>query len=149
MFMKKCILVLFAFFMSMALHAQNWNANISTAVKEASQNNKKILLFFTVENQCENCTKLEQNIFKSDDFIAFANENYVLVKIKFSYNSASNLSEEEVKQNLLIVEKYNKDGFFPLVVVLNKEAKKLGNIGVYKNETPSQYIALLHSIEKI
>lgn len=149
MFMKKCILVLFAFFMSMALHAQNWNANISTAVKEASQNNKKILLFFTVENQCENCTKLEQNIFKSDDFIAFANENYVLVKIKFSYNSASNLSEEEGKQNLLIVEKYNKDGFFPLVVVLNKEAKKLGNIGVYKNETPSQYIALLHSIEKI
>ncbi len=149
MFMKKCILVLFAFFMSMALHAQNWNANISTAVKEASQNNKKILLFFTVENQCENCTKLEQNIFKSDDFIAFANENYNLVKIKFGYNSASNLSEEEVKQNLLIVEKYNKDGFFPLVVVLNKEAKKLGNIGVYKNETPSQYIALLHSIEKI
>lgn len=147
--MKKCFLVLFVFFTGVVVHAQNWNTNISSAIKEASQKNKKILIFFTVDNQCENCTKLEQNIFKSDDFIAFANENYNLVKIKFGYNSASNLSEEEVKQNLLIVEKYNKDGFFPLVVVLNKEAKKLGNIGVYKNETPSQYIALLHSIEKI
>ena len=70
------------------------------------------------------------------------------MKIKFDNNSYSNLTEEEVRQNLLIVEKYNKDGFFPLVVLLNKEAKKLGNIGVYKNETPSQYIELIHSIEK-
>ena len=146
--MNKCILVLLAYFMCVELQAQNWNTNISTAIKVASQNNKKILLFFTVEDQSENCIKLEQTIFKSAEFNAFVNENYILVKIKFDNNSSSNLTEEEVKQNLLIVEKYNKDGFFPLVVLLNKEAKKLGNIGVYKNETPSQYIELIHSIEK-
>lgn len=146
--MNKCILVLLAYFMCLELQAQNWNTNISTAIREASQNNKKILLFFTVEDQSENCIKLEQTIFKSNVFNAFANENYILVKIKFDNNSYSNLTEEEVRQNLLIVEKYNKDGFFPLVVLLNKEAKKLGNIGVYKNETPTQYIELIHSIEK-
>lgn len=81
-------------------------------------------MFFTVDNQCDNCTKLEKNIFKSDEFVAFTNENYILVKIKFEYNSTVNLFEEELQKKLLIVEKYYKDSFFPLVVVLNKEAKK-------------------------
>ena len=136
------------YFITNAVQSQNWDSSISSAIKNASQKNKKILLYFTVDNQCENCTKLEQNIFNSDVFIAFANENYILVKIKFDYNSSVNLSEEEVQKNLLIVEKYNKDGFFPLVVLLNKEAKKLGNIDVYKNETPNQYIAFLRKFEK-
>ena len=91
------------YFITNAVQSQNWDSSISSAIKNASQKNKKILLYFTVDNQCENCTKLEQNIFNSDVFIAFANENYILVKIKFDYNSSVNLSEEEVQKNLLIV----------------------------------------------
>jgi thioredoxin-related protein len=146
--MKKIIVFFVFYFITNAVQSQNWDSNISSAVKNASQKNKKILLYFTVDNQCEICTKLEQNIFNSDVFIAFANENYILVKIKFDHNSSVNLPEEEVQKKLLIVEKYNKDGFFPLVVLLNKEAKKLGNIDVYKNETPNQYIAFLRKFEK-
>ena len=147
-FMKNLIVFLVIYFMTFAIQAQNWDSSVSNAIKNANQKNKKILLYFTVDNQCENCTKLEKTIFNSDEFIAFANVNYILVNIKFAYNSTVNLSEEELQKNLLIVEKYNKDGFFPLVVLLNKEAKKIGNIEIYKNETPTQYISFLRKFEK-
>lgn len=123
-FMQNFIAFLVIFFTTFSFQAQNWDSSISNAIKVANQKKKKILLFFTVDNQCDNCTKLEKNIFKSDEFVAFANENYILVKIKFEYNSTVNLFEEELQKKLLIVEKYYIDSFFPLVVVLNKEAKK-------------------------
>ena len=88
--------------------------------------------------------KLEQNIFKSPEFIEFASENYVLVKIDFSYE-AQELTKDQLEKNLLIVEKYNKDGFFPHVVVLNKEAKVIKKMEVYTRETPEQYLSLLKS----
>jgi len=53
-------------------------------------------------------------VFKSPEFLAFADDNYVMVKIDFSYQQDD---KEQLQKNLLIVEKYNKDGFFPHVVV--------------------------------
>jgi thioredoxin-related protein len=127
--------------------AQNWKMNFDAAMKEASEQNKKVLLFFSVPERCDNCKKLEQNVFASQTFNDFAKDAYVLLKIDFSYQSDKQ-SEETMRKNLLIVEKYNKDGFFPYVVILNKDAKVLGQTGVYKNETPQQFVSLLQSFNK-
>ena len=105
------------------------------------------MLFFSVPERCESCNKLERNIFKSPEFIEFASENYVLVKIDFSYD-AQELTKAQLEKNLLIVEKYNKDGFFPHVVVLNKDAKITNKVDVYNRETPQQYLSLLRRNSK-
>jgi thioredoxin-related protein len=125
-------------------YAQQWHTDLQHGLKEAGQQNKKVLLFFSVPERCDVCNKLEQNIFKSPEFIEFAIENYVLVKIDFSYE-AQELTKDQLEKNLLIVEKYNKDGFFPHVVVLNKEAKIIKKMEVYTSETPEQYLSLLKS----
>ncbi len=125
-------------------NAQTWKKSIDEAILAASQSNKKVLILFTVAENCDNCYALEQHIFKSEEFLAFAEAHYILVRLDFSQDQ-NDLSQELVDKNLLIVEKYNKDGFFPLVVVLNKTAKVLGKIGVYKDETPTQFIRLLQS----
>jgi hypothetical protein len=91
--------------------------------------------------------KLEKNIFKSEEFLKFADENYILVKVDFS-NKSTVQSNDVMAENLLIVEKYNKDGFFPLVVILNKDSKVIGKTGVYKSETPEQYVSMLQKINK-
>ena len=122
--------------------AQQWQKDLDIGLKEAAQQNKKVLLFFSVPEHCDTCVKLEQKVFKSPEFLAFASDNYVLVKIDFSYEQEG-LSKDQLEKNLLIVEKYNKDGFFPHVVVLNKEAKIAGKAGVYNNETPYEYMSLL------
>ncbi len=122
--------------------AQQWQSDLQIGLKEAARQNKKVLLFFSVPERCNACDKLERNIFKSLEFIDFAGENFVLVKIDFSYEAAD-LTKEQLEKNLLIVEKYNKDGFFPHVVVLNKDAKITNKVGVYTRETPQQYLSLL------
>ena len=127
--------------------AQQWQNDLQVGLKEAASQNKKVLLFFSVPERCDACNKLERNIFKSPEFIEFANENYVLVKIDFSYE-AEELSKDQLEKNLLIVEKYNKDGFFPHVVVLNKDAKIANKVGVYTRETPQQYLSLLRNSSK-
>ncbi len=127
--------------------AQQWEKDLDIGLKEAAQQNKKVLLFFSVPEHCDTCVKLEQNIFKSPEFLAFANDHYVLVKIDFSYQEEG-LNKDELQKNLLIVEKYNKDGFFPHVVVINKEAKIALKTEVYNNETPQEYLSLLKKNSK-
>lgn len=146
--MKNILIALMIISATAKGYSQVWNNDIDEAVKEALKTNKKVLLFFSVSEQCDNCMSLEKNVFKTDEFSKFANINYVLVKIDFSHKPNESLTEEMVEKNLLIVEKYNKDGFFPLVVLLNKNARILGKTGIYKQETPLQFINLLQSFDK-
>ena len=144
---KRLFLLIVLLFFLPKSNAQQWHSDLQFGLKEAAQQNKKVLLFFSVPERCDVCNKLEQNIFKSPEFIEFALENFVLVKIDFSYE-AQELTKDQLEKNLLIVEKYNKDGFFPHVVVLNKEAKITKKMEVYTSETPEQYLSLLQKMTK-
>ena len=46
----------------------------------------------------------------------------------------------------LLAESYNKNGYFPLVVVLDENGKVLGSTG-YKKMKPSDYIKILESFK--
>ncbi|SCY08950.1 thioredoxin family protein [Flavobacterium caeni] len=116
-----------------------WQSDLKAAIKEASATDKKVLLYFTGGEDCENCIQLQQQVLETTEFLAYAREHFVLVRQDF-------LSKENLEENLLIVEKYNKDGFFPLVVIIGGNAKRIGQIGVYQNETPGQYIDKLRAL---
>ena len=51
-------------------------------------------------------------------------------------------------QNEKLAEKYNREGNFPLVVILDQKGKILGKIG-YKNVTPAAYISELKSFTNL
>ena len=140
--MKSATLSILFLFSILNCSAQQWQKDLDLGLKAAAQQNKKVLLFFSVPEHCDTCVKLEKKIFQSPEFLTFAEANYVLVKIDFSYQS-EDLSKEQLEKNLLIVEKYNKDGFFPHVVVLNTPAKITLKTSVYNNETPQEYLSLL------
>ncbi len=138
--MRKMVLIVLFLGSLLNCTAQQWEKNLEAGLQQAAVQNKKVLLFFSVPEHCETCEKLEQNIFKSPEFLAFADQHYVMVKIDFSYQQDD---KNQLQKNLLIVEKYNKDGFFPHVVVLNKEAKITVKTEVYNDETPQEYLSLL------
>lgn len=145
--MKRIILTVLFFGSILNSTAQQWEKDLDVGLKTAVQQNKKVLLFFSVPEHCDTCVKLEQNIFKSPEFLAFADDHYVLVKIDFSYNQEA-FSKDALEKNLLIVEKYNKDGFFPHVVVLDSTAKIALKTNVYNKETPQEYILSLKKNSK-
>jgi thioredoxin-related protein len=121
-----------------------WKSDLNDALRQAQMQNKNVLLYFSVPDACAVCESLEKNVLQSQEFNTYARQNYILAKPDFH----ESVSMETKTDNLLIVEKYNKDGFFPLVVILDKDANVLGKTGIYNNETPQEYIKLLQSIAK-
>lgn len=106
-----------------------------------------MILVFSGSDWCAPCIKLDQQIFQSDAFINYSDANVVLVKADFPRKKQNALSEELQTQNMGLAEKYNKNGFFPLVLVLNESGKVLGEMGYEKIE-PQAYIDKLKSFVK-
>ncbi|RZJ31715.1 MAG: thioredoxin family protein [Flavobacterium sp.] len=138
--MKKWAILCFLL-VSPIIQAQTWNKDLHEAEKLAASEGKLVLLLFSVPDECDRCLQLEKNVFGSPEFLAYAKDKFILAKPDFSAAA----SFETKADNLLIVEKYNKDGFFPLVVILDK-SRVLGAVGIYNGETPGQYVQSLKSI---
>ena len=144
--MKKIIILLLLFTGTIG-YSQNWNSSFVEAQKKAVTENKNILLVFSGSDWCAPCIKLDKTIWKSEEFNKEATENWILYKADFPKKKANLLSLELTAENKKIAERYNKEGNFPLVLLLDPSGKVLGITG-YKNVTPQEYIQILHSFEK-
>lgn len=128
-------------------YSQNWRTNFEQAKTEALKENKNIILVFSGSDWCAPCMKLDKTVWKSDVFKTESEKNWVIYKADFPKKKANQLPSEVTDQNKKLAEKYNKDGSFPLVVILDKNAKIIGMTG-FKNVSAKEYIQLIHSFEK-
>ena len=137
------ILLSFAFLVS----AQTWEPSFDAAKAKAEQEGKDIVLTFAGSDWCIPCMKLEKAIWSSQDFKDYAKDHFVMYRADFPKRKVNALPREQQEVNDKLAEKYNKQGLFPLVLVLDKNGKVLGSTG-FKDVPPKEYIALLHSFEK-
>ena len=121
---------------------QHWHKNLDDAIAEAGSRRLNILLLFSVPTACDVCADLEKKVMMTPEFRAYAAAHFVLVKPDFSGAAPY----EEKADNLLIVEKYDKDGFFPWVVILDASGRIVGKTGAYDGENPDEYISKLNKI---
>jgi thioredoxin-related protein len=144
--MRKAILLVFLFTGSL-MYSQNWKADFEDAKEEALRQNKNILLVFSGSDWCAPCMKLEKTVWKSQEFKTEAEKNWVVYKADFPKKKANQLAAEQTESNKKLAEKYNKNGSFPLVVLLDKNGKVIGITG-FKNVSAIAYIELIHSLGK-
>ena len=144
--MKKHIIILFLFIGTTG-YSQNWKTNFEEAKIEAAKENKNILLVFSGSDWCAPCIKLENVVWKSDAFQEEVAKSWVVYKADFPKKKANQRSPELSERNKKLAEKYNKNGIFPLVVLLDKTGKIMGMTG-FKNVSAEDYIELIHSFEK-
>jgi len=137
--MKKLELIILLLFVGQLAIAQNWITDVDEAKKKSTESNKPIVLVFSGSDWCTPCMKLEKKVFDTEEFKQYASENYVLLKADFPQRKKNKLPKEQQEHNNQLAEKYNKNGFFPLVVVLSNEGKSLGSLG-YKNIEAKAYI---------
>ena len=140
----KNILLLLLLAASFPAFSQKWNTSIAEAKTIASKESKPIVLVFSGSDWCAPCIKLEKNVWQSEEFKKEANDSWVLVKADFPKKKNNTQSEELKAQNRALAEKYNKEGFFPLIVVLDKTGKVLGKTG-FNSVKASEYISLIKS----
>ncbi|WP_411893661.1 thioredoxin family protein [Winogradskyella sp. A2] len=144
--MKKAVIITVLSILSTStILAQNWLTDFSVAKALASKENKPIILVFQGSDWCGPCIKLDREIWTTKEFKAFANNNYVMLKADFPRKKKNELSLAQKEANAKLAERYNKNGIFPFVVVLDENGTKLGETG-YKKTSPDNYIKELNSM---
>lgn len=144
--MRKLLFVCLLY-VPMALCAQEWNDDFKDAMAIAQQENKPIILVFSGSDWCAPCIKLDRDIWQSEEFKAYSKQNYVLYRADFPRKKENKLKDQLIQQNKELADRYNSKGYFPLVLVLDKNGKILGETG-YKKTTPKSYISLFNSFGK-
>jgi len=141
---KRIFLCYFLFFAIISMKAQEWQTDLNEAKKIASEKNHKIILVFQGSDWCAPCIKLDTEIWNSTAFIEYAKQHYVMLKADFPRKSKNKLNKSQQEKNNQLAEKYNTNGYFPYVVVLDKNTNVLGSTG-YKKVSPTEYINILNS----
>jgi thioredoxin-related protein len=144
--MKKIMVLVFFSVISLG-YSQDWKTNFELVKKEAASQSKPVLLVFSGSDWCAPCIKLDKSIWQSAEFKEYAASNLILERADFPKKKQNKLDPDLQKQNEVLAARYNKEGVFPLVVVLDSKGTVLGKAS-YKNVSPNEYITLLNSFIK-
>ena len=117
----------------------SWQTDFERAKSEAKTENKFILLNFSGSDWCGPCIRLHKEIFDSEVFTKYADENLVLVNADFPRLKKNMLSKEQQKQNDALADKYNNDGAFPLTLLLDADGKVIKKWDGFPSETAEEF----------
>lgn len=146
----KPLLLTFLMLSVFALFSQEtktWETNYETALLKAEKENKLILMNFSGSDWCANCIRLEKAVFTTDTFLNYSKDKFVLLRLDFPQRSKNKLSEEQTKHNEALAEKFNPEGEFPLVIILNTSGKPIGKTG-YVDGGAETFIKTIEKIIK-
>lgn len=136
------VLTCIIFFSSANTFAQK---NLEEALLKAKSENKTVLMNFSGSDWCRGCILLKKTILNTKEFEKFAAENLVILDLDFPRLKKNQLSKEQTAANEALAAKYNKNGQFPTLVLMDSNGKILGKTA-YKKISTSKYIEHLQSI---
>jgi thioredoxin-related protein len=125
-----------------------WLTDYQAAKMEAAKSSKLVLISFSGSDWCGPCIRTRKEIFDTQTFQDFAKEKLVLVQADFPRAKKNQLSKEQIKKNEALADKYNKNGIFPLTLLVNAEGKVLIQWEGFPNESPAQFVNEIKTIEK-
>lgn len=140
--MKALLLLIFVFFSGSEIE---WETDFMEAKKEAQYHNKKILVYFSGSDWCKPCIQMKKFILDTEEFTAYSKDNFVLFQVDFPKLKKNRLDKALEKQNEELASKYNKNGVFPLVVIMDKNEKVLSTVE-YRNQSTAEFI---HQLERL
>ena len=124
-----------------------WSGDFSAAQKEASQEHKLILINFSGSDWCGPCIRLRKEILESTTFENYASDHLVLVRADFPRQKKNQLSNDQVKLNEALADKYNPDGKFPYTLLVDENGKVLKDWDGFPNETPDQFVSQISAVK--
>ena len=148
--MKVAIKLIVSFLLTIALSIsvvkaseKIWLESYDETITLAKKSNKKIAIYFSGSDWCKPCIKLKKFHLESTIFLLYANENLVLYQADFpAYKKIDKITK---KVNEQLADKFNSNGVFPLLILLDVAQNEIGSIG-YIDCTPEEYVNKLKSI---
>ena len=128
--MKRILFVLFLF---TALAAQGqeaaWLTDFDKAKKQSRKANKPILMYFTGSDWCGPCKMLKKDFWQHPEFLAQA-DDFILLEVDIPFKQDV-ISEDQMKKNKALQNKYNLEKSFPTVLALDANGKVKDRISAY------------------
>lgn len=124
---------------------EGWTSDFEAAKKQAAAEKKDLLVDFTGSDWCGWCIKLNDEVFKKDEFKKGVKDKFVLVEIDFPQDD-SKLSEATKKQNAELQEKLGIEGF-PTILLCDASGKPFAKTG-YEAGGPEKYLENLETLLK-
>jgi thioredoxin-related protein len=122
-----------------------WQTDYVQSIAQAKKENKVLMLYFSGSDWCKPCIIWKKEVFDTDTFQQFANEEFVSVKLDFPRLKKNRLPEAQVKQNESLAEKYNSEGVFPLVVFIDSNGVVLEK-STYRAGGPDEFVTYVETI---
>ncbi len=139
-------LLLLSFLSFITIQTIVWQTDFKKAEQSAREEHKLILLSFSGSDWCGPCIRLHKEIFNSETFSKYANEHLVLVNADFPRLKKNQLSKEQQKKNDELADIYNKNGAFPLTLLLNSEGKVLKKWDGFPNESADEFTNEINTV---
>jgi len=125
-----------------------WSKDYNFALTNAKESGKPLVIVFSGSDWCKPCIMLREQVFVKPEFNSWAQEKVVCVCLDFPSQKKNRLPQNLQQQNDALAERFNPNGLFPLVVVINSDEAVLGNIG-YKDLSAQDYVLELEKIINI
>ena len=122
-----------------------WSNDLAAALQEAKATNKPVLAVFSGSDWCKPCIMLKQEVFDQPEFAQYAQDKFVLTRFDFPRSKKNKLPAEQTKRNEQAAAQLNKEGAFPMVVILSPEGKILAKSG-YRPGGAAAYDAYLAQV---
>ena len=122
--------------------------NLAAEVVKAKQDNKLLLLEFASSDACPPCVLLQQRVFSSPEFIAFAKTNLDFVRLDFPLKV--DLRPDTTATNALLAQQFDAYAF-PTFFALDSKGKPFWTVEGVTNISlfePSNFINLLKDVKK-
>lgn len=116
---------------------------LESSLTKAKQEHKKVLLYFSGSDWCAPCIKFKKTFIQNKAFQSFASENLIVVNADFPRLKKNALSAEQTTENEKLADKYNANGIFPLVLVLDENRKVIKKWEKLPDETIDTFLAQL------
>lgn len=112
-----------------------WATDFDAAKKTAEEKELPILINFTGSDWCGWCIRLHKEVFATETFKEYAENNLVLFEADFPRRSE--LDPEIKKQNEALAKRYGIRGF-PTILLVDSNGDVLGTTG-YRKGGPEEY----------
>jgi thioredoxin-related protein len=139
-----------AFLLCFALFAfrdpqPHWQNNFEQAKQSAAAGHKYILLNFSGSDWCVPCIRMHKEIFDTDAFTSFADEELIMVNADFPRLKKNQLPAAQQEQNDMLAERYNRNGSFPFTALLTADGKVVKTWDGFPKESLQVFIAEIKS----
>ena len=108
---------------------EDWLKNYEEALSDAKKEKRNVLVYFTGSDWCPPCKMLKKDLFDTSEFKIIAAE-YTLLYIDIPRDK-NLLSAEQMEHNMNLLNKINKKGVFPLLVILSEKGRLLDQYSGY------------------